>query len=127
MAYMNQEKKARIAENLNPILKKYGVKGSLSVEDNLAIVLTMTSGPIDFIGDLTDVTADGKDRMRKHYEITVSIYGYQQHFSGESLTFLSEIFPVLTSEGWYRKIDDVAYYINVNVGKSEKKPYTLTK
>jgi len=51
MAYMNQDRKKKIAEKVKPILKKYGVKGSLKT-DRLSITLTIKSGPIDFIGDL---------------------------------------------------------------------------
>ena len=52
MAYMNQEKKAKIAANLKPILAKYGMKGTLRVHHHSTIVLTLQSGPIDF-GDQT--------------------------------------------------------------------------
>ena len=48
---MNQDKKARIAANVKPILKKFGVKGSLSVRNHLAICLTITEGVIDFNKD----------------------------------------------------------------------------
>ena len=48
MAYMNSEKKAIIASNLKPVLKKFGVKGSLSVDHHSSIVLTLKSGKIEF-------------------------------------------------------------------------------
>ena len=49
MAYMNQEKKAEINKRLAPILKKYGIKGTLSVRNHSTIVLTVKAGKIDFI------------------------------------------------------------------------------
>jgi hypothetical protein len=49
MAYMNQERKQKIATNLKPILAKFGVKGPLSVRNHSSIVLTLKSGSIDFI------------------------------------------------------------------------------
>jgi len=52
MAYMDQEKKAKIAANLKPILRKYGIKGSLSVRNHMAICLTITEGKIDFAKEL---------------------------------------------------------------------------
>ena len=52
MAYMNQTKKQTIAAKVKPILAKYGMKGSLSVRNHSTIVLKLTAGPIDFIGDL---------------------------------------------------------------------------
>jgi hypothetical protein len=39
MAYMNQEKKAVIAAKVKPILKKYKLKGSLSVHNHSSITL----------------------------------------------------------------------------------------
>jgi hypothetical protein len=41
MAYMNQQKKAIIASKLKPVLKKYGVKGSLKVSNHSTIVLNV--------------------------------------------------------------------------------------
>jgi hypothetical protein len=55
MAYMNQEKKKVIAAKLKPVLKKYGVKGSLSVRNHMSIVLNVKSGKIDFFNDYGDV------------------------------------------------------------------------
>ena len=55
MAYMNQEKKAKIAARIKPILKKYGMKGSLAVRNHSTIVLNLKSGKTDFGGDNIDV------------------------------------------------------------------------
>lgn len=139
VAYMNQTKKADIAAKVKPILAKYGMKGSLSVRNHSTIVLTLTSGPIDFIGDLNQtrqfgyVTAEvDKDKMRERYEIVINPYWYQEHYTGQSLAFLSEIFPALKGADWYDRSDiqtdyfDTAYYVDVNVGKWNK-PYILTK
>jgi hypothetical protein len=139
MAYMNQNKKATIAAAVKPILAKYRMKGTLSVRNHSTIVLTLTSGPIDFIGDLAQerqfgyvTTQVDKDKMRERYELDVNPYWYQEHYSGESLAFLSEIFPALKGADWYDKSDaqvdyfDTAYYVDVNVGKWNK-PYILTK
>lgn len=139
MAYMNQTKKATIAAAVKPILAKYGMKGSLSVRNHSTIVLKLTSGPIDFIGDLSTQRMFGyvnvelnKDEMRKRYELDINPYWYHEHYTGESLAFLSEIIPAMKGADWYDRSDistdyfDTAYYYNVNVG-SWNKPYTLTK
>ena len=55
MAYMNQQKKAIIASKLKPVLKKYGVKGSLKVSNHSTIVLNVKSGKIDFKVDKTGI------------------------------------------------------------------------
>jgi hypothetical protein len=148
MAYMNQNKKATIAAAVKPILAKYRMKGTLSVRNHSTIVLTLTSGPIDFIGDLaqerqfgyhaagrvilTHLFKGGNDKMRERYELDVNPYWYQEHYSGESLAFLSEIFPALKGADWYDRSDaqvdyfDTAYYVDVNVGKWNK-PYVVTQ
>jgi hypothetical protein len=139
MAYMNQTKKATIAAAVKPILAKYGMKGSLSVRNHSTIVLKLTSGPIDFIGDLTTqrqfayVNVElNKDEMRKRYELSINPYWYHEHYTGTALAFLSEIIPAMKSADWYDDSDaqvdyfNTAYYYDVNVG-SWNKPYNLTK
>ena len=97
MAYMNQERKATIAKAVNPILAKYGMKGSLRVRNHSTIVLTLASGSIDFIGDLNDErfllqrTSEEIDELRKDYTLDVNPYWYQEHYTGTALSFLSEV------------------------------------
>lgn len=120
MAYMNQEKKAKIAAAVKPILKKYKVKGSLSVRNNSTILLTITEGSIDFI----------KDFGTKNDYIQVNPYWYQDHFTGKSKKFLSEVLPALYSADYYDRSDvmtdyfDTAYYVNVSIGRFDK-PYKM--
>ncbi len=103
MAYMNQERKAKIAANLKPVLKKYGVKGSLRVRNHMAIVLTIKSGPIDFIANCNEVCG------RDHYQVSrgfrpikqgycdVNPFWFQDHFDGVAKAFLTEAFAALNS------------------------------
>ena len=49
MAYMSQEKKAKLAPTIKSILKKYNIKGSLAVRNHSTLALNIKSGPIDFI------------------------------------------------------------------------------
>ena len=138
MAFMNQERKATIASKVKPILAKYGMKGSLSVRNHSTIVLKLTSGPIDFIGDMNAqrqfayVNVElNKDEMRKRYSLDINPYWFHEHYTGDSLAFLSEIIPALKGADWYDRSDistdyfDTAYYYDVNVGSWDK-PYTLT-
>lgn len=139
MAYMNQERKATIASKVKPILAKYRMKGTLSVRNHSTIVLKLTSGPIDFIGDLQPQRQFGyvnyelnKDEMRERYELDINPYWYHEHYTGESLAFLNEIIPAMKAANWYDKSDaqidyfNTAYYFDINVGTWQK-PYILTK
>lgn len=122
---MNQEKKAVIAANLKPILKKYGVKGTLSVRNHSTIVLNIKVGTIDFYGDYGD-----REDARK-FGIQVNPYWFHEHFEGRAKEFLTEAFDALKSAGYYNNSDamidyfDTAYYYNINIGKWDK-PYVLT-
>ena len=126
MAYMNQEKKAVIAAKLKPVLKKYGVKGTLSVRNHSSIVLNVKSGPVDFIKDYGDA-----EDARK-FGIQVNPYWFEEHFTGKSKKFLKEAFDALKGAGYYDNSDaqidyfDTAYYYDINIGRWNK-PYELTK
>ena len=124
MAYMNQEKKSVIASKLKPVLKKYGVKGTLSVRNHSSIVLNVKAGKIDFFEDY------GDREDAKKFGIQVNPYWFHDHFEGKSKQFLTEAFDALKSAGYYNNTDasidyfDTAYYYDINIG-NWKKPYVL--
>lgn len=141
MAYMSQEKKAKISPVVKSILKKYGVKGSLSVRHHSTLVLNIKSGPIDFVENyiVTDskvfhgnkMSEDQIAYIRKNQSVDVNPYWFKEHFSGVALSFLKEIF-VAMNQGNHDRSDiqtdyfDVGWYIDVHIGQW-KKPYALVK
>jgi len=141
MAYMNQEKKAKIAPVIKAILKKYGIKGSLSVRNHSTLVLNIKSGTIDFIENYiqTDkdkpyakyMTEDQIEYIRKNQSLDVNPYWYQDHFTGKAKNFLKEIFTAM-NDGNHDNSDiqtdyfDVGWYVDVNIGRWNK-PYVLEK
>lgn len=140
MAYMNQDKKAKIVAAVKPILKKYGVKGTFAVRSHSTICLNIKEGKIDFIENYisTDAAlphagkmpADQVAYVRKNQTLDINPYWFQEHFSGDAKKFLMEVFNGMKSAGWYDKSDaqtdyfDTAYYVDVNVGQWDK-PYVL--
>lgn len=130
---MSQEKKQVIAKALKPLLKKYGVKGTLSVRNHSTIVLTLKSGVIDFIGNYNSTVrpAHLPFQPAKDY-IQVNTYWCHEHFSGKAKAFLVEALKVMKSAGWYDRSDaqvdyfDTAYYVDINVGRWNKS-YEVTK
>jgi hypothetical protein len=131
MAYMNQEKKAKIAGLIKPILKKYGVKATLAVRNNAVIVLNIKSGKIDFIDNfLSTGKIHDPEWIQKYRNIDVNPYWYQDHFTGEAKDFLTEAFSALKGADWYDESDaqvdyfNTAYYVDVNIGKWNK-PYQV--
>lgn len=127
--------KQTIQKNLTPILKRYGVKGTLRVRNGHAITLTLRSGSIDFVNDMKNEmhgkTID-KNEVRKHYNFMINQYWFNEHYEGVSLKFIDEVNQAMKSANWYDRSDaqidyfDTAYYYDITVG-SWNKPYTLTK
>jgi hypothetical protein len=138
MAYMNQERKAKIATALKPVLVKYGVKGTLSVRNRIAINLTLKSGPIDFIANCNEVCSRSAYQRSRgftaiHDSYTdVNPYWFRDHFDGVAREFLTEAFEALKTADYYDNSDamtdyfDTAYYFGINVGRWDK-PYIVTK
>ena len=140
MAFMNQERKAKIQPWVKRILNKYRVKGSLSVRNHSTLVLNITSGPIDFVENMIQTDRETiyakkidpreVQYMRERQSISVNPYWYHEHFSGKAKEFLTAIM-VAMNEGNHNnsraEIDyfDVGWYVDVNIGKWNK-PYKLT-
>lgn len=118
MAYMNQEKKAKIAAAMKPVLKKYKLKGTLSVHNHSSISLNIKSGAIDFGGN----------------DIQVNPYWLDDHYKDRPLALkaLKEIKQALMAAEYYDESDaqtdyfNTAYYFHINVGRWNK-PYQLVK
>lgn len=132
MAYMSQEKKAKIAPVVKAILAKYKVKGSLSVHNHSTLVLNIKSGSIDFIGNFIKTDREknyGKKMaddqiayLEKNQSLDVNPYWYKEHFSDKALACLKEIIMAM-NDGNFDKSDvqsdyfHVGWYIDVNIGK----------
>ena len=139
MAYMSQEKKAKIAPKVKAILAKYKVKGSLAVRNHSSLVLNLKSGSIDLIENYIDtdsktfhgnkMSQDQIDYIRSKKSMDVNPYWFKEHFSGKSLDFLKEIFVAMNDGNWDKSdiqsdYFNVGWYVDVNVGKWDK-PYTV--
>ena len=135
MAYMSQEKKSQIAPTVKKILAKYGVKGSLAVNNHSTLVLNIKSGAIDFIKNYNETVGAQPGGFRLGSaamdHVDVNPYHYQSHFSGEAKSFLTEIMTAMNN-GNHDNSDiqsdyfDVGWYVDVNIGKWNK-PYILSK
>ena len=132
MAYMNQERKARIAALLKPVLNKYGVKGTLAVRNHMTIVLNIKAGAIDFVQNYINTVgleSRGVDHVYKSRCLDVNPYHYQNHFSGTAKKFLSEVLMAMNA-GNHDNSDiqtdyfDVGWYVDVNIGQWNK-PYEV--
>ncbi len=115
MAFMNQDRKNALAPSIKAILKKYGMKGTLAVDNYSTLVLNIKEGPIDFDGD----------------RIQVNTFWTDTQYTGTAKAFLREVIDAM-NVGNHDNSDimtdyfDVGWYVNVNVGKWNK-PYVCTK
>lgn len=134
MAYMNQERKSRIAPVVKSVMKKYGMKGTLAVRNHSTLVLNIKSGKLDVLGNFNSVMENTRNfgrpvETRAAEYLDVNPYHYGSHFTGETLKFFEEIFRAM-NDGNHDNSDimtdyfDVGWYVDVNVG-NWKKPYEL--
>lgn len=136
MAYMSQENKAKIAPVVKAILKKYGIKGTLSVQNHSTLTLNIKSGKIDFISNSNETCANDPYQVARGVQpsvgyISVNPYHYASHFSGKALKFIDEVLRAMNAGNHNNsriEIDyfDVGWYVNVNIGKWNK-PYIVEK
>lgn len=119
MAYYTQEMKKAVAPKIKEVLKKYGLKGSLSVRDYHEVVLTIKEGTLDLL-----VGSGGREYM------DVNCYYLGNQFSGDALKAITELHTIL-NEGNHNNSDsqsdyfDVGFYVSIKIGSWDK-PYNLT-
>jgi len=130
MSYISQEEKKIISAKITPILKEYGIQGSLSIRNNSTLNLTIFSGSIDFIGNFNEVNEHNPRFNKATDNIQVNEYWYQEHFSGIALEVLAKLIPAMKTDDWFCN-DDIqsdyfhrSYYYNVNIGRYDH-PYKL--
>ena len=115
MAYMSQERKRELAPQIKSVLNKYGLKGTLGVDNHSTLVLTIKSGKIDFLSNCDD----------SYHQ--VNEYHIQKHYAGDAQKALSELKDAMMV-GNHNNSDlmtdyfDVGWYISINIGKWDK-PY----
>jgi len=137
MAYVSQDLKKSLAPAIKAVCKKYKVKATLSVRNHTALVLTVKSGAIDFIGNSNEVCGRDQYQVSRGFNPNtsgyedVNVYHYRNHYSGKALKFLSEVIPLM-NKGNHDNSDiqtdyfDVGWYIDVKIGRWDK-PYILEK
>ena len=135
MAYVTQATKAAIAPKIKAILKKYGVKGSLSVRTHSTLTLTLKSGAIDFIGNGNETCSQDPYQSAKGFKPNtsgseqVNTYHYGSHYSGQAKKFLAEALAAMNA-GNHNRSDamtdyfDVGWYVDINIGKWNQ-PYMV--
>ena len=122
MAYVSQADKAELAPGIKAVLKKYNMKGSISVRHHSSLVVTVKSGNIDF-----------RDYMRECDDyIQVNEYWIHEHYTGVARDFLTELLAAMKGPKYFNNDDSQSdyfhrsHYTNILVGKWNT-PYVCTQ
>ena len=107
MAYIGQKEKKELAPAIKKVLKTYGMKGSIAIDNHSSLVVNVKEGVLDFTGHFTH--GDGY--------IQVNTYHIDNWYSGTIKNFLNDLVKAMKGVNWYNKSDamidyfDIAYYI----------------
>ena len=136
MAYVSQELKAKLAPAVKALLKQYGLKGSLSINNHSTLVLTVGSGRIDLIGNYNSVCSQIPRPEHLPFQpatksIQVNPYWAHEHFSGKAKDFIVAAIAALKGPDFFDDTDistdyfHCSHYVDINIGRWNK-PYTVT-
>ena len=111
MAYIGQDTKKQLAPAIKAVLKKFGVKGTIGINNHSSLVVNLKEGVIDF-GDV-------------HHQ--VNTYHIEKFYgTGVAGKFLNELVTAMKGTKWYNNTDaqidyfDIAYYVYINIGQWDK-------
>jgi len=122
MAYVSKQDKAEQAPGIKAVLKKYNMKGSISVRHYSTLVVKITQGAIDF----SDYFTHGEGYIQ------VNEYWIDQHYSRIHKAFLNELLAAMKGTNYYNNDDsmtdyfDRSHYTNIYIGAWDK-PYAFVK
>lgn len=124
MAYVNQEKKAKIAAAIKAVMPA-GFRYTLAVRNYSTIVLTVRSAPVNLLQDF--VGQDGKQCTYGSY----NVYHFEQGFSDQVVCdMLRPVLDALNLDNHDRSdiqsdYFDVGHYVDFCVGQWNK-PFVYT-
>ncbi len=129
MAFISQEEKKELAPGIKAVLKKYGVKGTIAVNNYSSLVVNIKSGVLDLLGDAQKGNDEYAERRgQKSYPIdnylqVNTYYAKEQATDPKIGNFYGELLAAMKGTKWYNNTDaqidyfDIAYYLDINVGK----------
>jgi hypothetical protein len=134
MAYVSQEKKAKIAAALKLVVPK-GWKYSLGVENHRTICMTISAAPVDLIADYNAAGQSDFYRMARGFEpakdhISVNEFHFKDHFGPEVRSVLEKIVECLNIDNFDKSDAQtdyfcVGHYVSLNIGRWNK-PFVCT-
>jgi hypothetical protein len=137
MAYVSQEMKRAKAPAIKAVLAKYGMKGSISVDNHSSLVVTLKEGVLDLIGEANRFNREVAERHNERFypvegNYSVNTYWIDDHYKGKIRSFFKELLAAMRGNDWFddsnSQIDyfHTAFYTDINVGRWNK-PYVHSK
>ena len=128
MAYINQEDKKRLAPKIKAVLKKYGVKGTISISHHSNLVVRLKEGKVDIYGE----KVNPENWCGSHGSDSVNTYWINDQHTGVSRDFLNALKAAMNAGNWDKSdvqtdYFNVGWYSDIVVGNnSADKPYVYT-
>lgn len=130
MAYISQEMKKELAPQIKAVLKKYGVKGTIGIDNHSCLVVNLSEGELDFIGAANEHNREYAERTGQQFYEVKGYYQANPYRADEDKgiigKFFGELIGAMKGNKWYDRSDamtdyfDTAYYLNINVGRWNK-------
>lgn len=140
MAYVTEQIITKARTALKALNKEYGVKATLSGKGSSSLCLTISEGPIDFIGNYCETVKANRimhdtqqviDWVQREQNISVNQYYLDSSFSGIALEYLEKAKAIMYVDHYdHSDIQtdyfNCSFYVNINIGRWNK-PYKLVK
>ena len=94
MAYISQQTKKELAPAIKSVLKKFGVKGTVAVDNHSSLVVNIKEGIFDFIGIANEKNKEiAEQRGTPYYpnDGYIQVNTYHTDTYGEASEFFSEL------------------------------------
>jgi hypothetical protein len=140
MAFITKQEVQAKSAALKALNKKYGVTAGFSGSNTSKLTLTIRAGKVDFIDSFLRCLENANSAnnyntlavykyVKENRTVEVNHYYMDQHFDGEALAYLEEVYALM-KEGHFDESDiqsdyfHCAWYNNIRIGSWEK-PYEL--
>ena len=123
MAYFSQQMKKEREPAIKALLKEYKIKGRLGVNHHSTLVLNITEGEIDFLGNYCENRGGDQHPANKpNGYIDVNEYYISDSFTGRAREFLHKIKDAMMVGNWDNSRPeydhfDKGFYIQIRIGK----------